>query len=91
MNIYYRNDGFEIEKIEDGYACLLDDSICFLNQTAYEIWEVCHGKDVYSICAALQKKPSFTDDTISKEIICADIAEALKALAQNGLVREEAL
>lgn len=88
MNVYKSVPNLEIECIDDGYVCLLDNKVCFLNQSAYEILAICDGKDLDEIIKNLFENSSFSDESVDAATKTKDILDALETLVINGLVEK---
>lgn len=86
MAVYKCVQNLEIECIDDGYVCLLDNKVCFLNQSAYEILGVCDGKNLEQVIKELFESTSFSDESVDVATKTKDISDALETLVEKGLV-----
>lgn len=66
----------------------MDNKVCFLNQSAYEILLICDGKDLDEIIKNLFENSSFSDDSVDVATKTKDILDALETLVINGLVEK---
>ena len=90
MGIFKHTADFNFESIEDGFVCLYEDTVCFLNESAYEILMTCNGKTTNEILQQLLASSHFNDKTVDEETKTKDILEAINTFVEKGLIKESA-
>ena len=88
VGVFKHTTDLNIESIEDGFVCLYEDPVCFLNESAYEILMACNGKTTNEIVQQLLASSHFNDETVTQEAKTNDILEAIDTLVENGLIKE---
>jgi len=88
VGIFKHTSDFNFESIEDGFVCLYEDKVCFLNESAYEILMTCNERTTNEILQKLLASSHFSDKTVDEEAKTKDILEAIDTFVEKGLIKE---
>lgn len=91
MGILKHTPNLNIESIEDGFVCLHEDTVCFINESAHKILMACNEKTTEEVLQCLLGSSPFNDTSLTEELKIKDILEAIATFVENGLVKEDVI